>query len=217
MEGFPDDCQKQRPKTKKRVTPRGLYSLQCLGAAVVCAGLVCGGTAGWARAEEPSVPLKLQAELLGKVVTYDRNAAGRAGDKHRILIVINAADADSKNAASEIERYFRRLATIGELPHQESVTVFKSAAALVSEIKAQRTTLVYLTPGLSSEAASIAHALVGSSVLSVSAISRDVTNGIVLGFDLVSGKPKLWINLTQARQQGVDFQAQFLRLAKVVQ
>jgi hypothetical protein len=42
-----------------------------------------------------------------------------------------------------------------------------------------------------------------------------VPAGIVLGFDLVSGRPKLVVNLSQARRQHVDFRAEVLKLMKV--
>jgi len=42
-----------------------------------------------------------------------------------------------------------------------------------------------------------------------------VPRGIVLGFDLVGGKPKMLVNLGQARKQHVAFMAEVLKLAKV--
>jgi hypothetical protein len=53
------------------------------------------------------------------------------------------------------------------------------------------------------------------SLLTVGATPEYVESGIVLGFDLVSGRPKLLINLSQARKQQVDFPASVLRLMKV--
>jgi hypothetical protein len=38
---------------------------------------------------------------------------------------------------------------------------------------------------------------------------------VVLGFDLVSGRPKLLVNLTQAKKQKVDLAAEILKLMKV--
>ena len=42
-----------------------------------------------------------------------------------------------------------------------------------------------------------------------------VPKGAVLGFDLVSGKPKLLVHLTQAKKQNAAFKAEALKLMKV--
>jgi hypothetical protein len=39
---------------------------------------------------------------------------------------------------------------------------------------------------------------------------------LALGFAARSGKPRILVNLKQARLQGVDFRADFLRMAEVV-
>ena len=44
-----------------------------------------------------------------------------------------------------------------------------------------------------------------------------VAKGAVLGFELVSGRPKLIINLAQAQRQDVAFRAEVLKLMRVVQ
>jgi hypothetical protein len=59
--------------------------------------------------------------------------------------------------------------------------------------------------------------LVGLYIISVSPVPEDVARGIVLGFEVVSGKPKLLVNLPRARQQNVAFKPELLRLARVIQ
>ena len=54
-------------------------------------------------------------------------------------------------------------------------------------------------------------------MLSVAADPGEVPKGIVLGFDLVSGKPKIVVHLGQAKKQEVSFKAEFLKLAKVLE
>jgi hypothetical protein len=58
-------------------------------------------------------------------------------------------------------------------------------------------------------------ALSGVDVLSVSPVPEYVEQGIVLGFDVVSGKPRLLVNLGQARLQHVALRAEVLKLMKV--
>jgi len=39
----------------------------------------------------------------------------------------------------------------------------------------------------------------------------------VLGFELVSSKPRLLVHLSQARKQNVDFRAEVLKLVQIYQ
>jgi hypothetical protein len=76
---------------------------------------------------------------------------------------------------------------------------------------------VYVTPGLADDVDAIAEGLTGVDVLTVSAVALHVAKGIVLGFELVSGKVKLDVNLAQARRQSVAFSAELLQFARVVE
>ena len=53
--------------------------------------------------------------------------------------------------------------------------------------------------------------------MSVASVPDYVQGGIVLGFDVVSGRPKLLFNLTQARLQNVDLRAAVLKLMTVIE
>jgi hypothetical protein len=75
--------------------------------------------------------------------------------------------------------------------------------------------IVYLTLGMNDEVSSIADALDGCDVLSVGADPSFVPLRTVLGFDVVSGKPKILAHLTQARRQNVEFKSDVLKLMKV--
>jgi hypothetical protein len=52
-------------------------------------------------------------------------------------------------------------------------------------------------------------------VLSVAAVADYVREGIVLGFDVISGHPKLLFNLPQAKLQKVALKASVLKLMTV--
>jgi len=54
-------------------------------------------------------------------------------------------------------------------------------------------------------------------VLTAGAMTEYVSEGIVLGFDLVSGRPKILVHLEQARKQNVVLTAQLLKLAVIVE
>jgi hypothetical protein len=168
-----------------------------------------------ARAEDVVVPVTLQAELLAKVAAYDRNFAARAGERARVLILTKGSNAQSARVGSQVQSALAGLGDVAGLPHTEVVSAYSGAADLAAACKSKGYAIVYLTPGFDAEVAAIAKALAGISVLTVSAIPGYVPLGMVLGFDTVSGKSKLLVNLTQARLQSVSFKAEILKLMKV--
>ncbi len=77
---------------------------------------------------------------------------------------------------------------------------------------------MYLTPGFeAAELKAISSSLAGASVLSAGAVASFVRDGVVLSFDLVSGKPKLLVHIRRARDQKVELSSYVLKLVKVVE
>ena len=168
-----------------------------------------------AFAEESPVPEKLQAELLAKIAAYDRSFTARARDRAHVVIIDRPDDADSVRSATHLEAALRDLPDVGGLPHDEAVVPWPGAAGLADLVRARHAAIVYFTPGFAADLGGIRTALDGVDVLSVAAIPDYVPQGIVLGFDVISGKPKLLVNLSQARRQHVAFMAEILKMAKV--
>lgn len=185
-------------------------------AAVVLLTLVVSAlTTPAADAEEAAVPLAIQAQLLAKVAGYDRNLPARAQGTVRVLLVTKKDDTASARAAAQVAATLRDLPTIAGMPHEEETVAFTTGAALAGECRARRAAIVYVMPGLASEVGGVGAALAGVDVLSASASSG--TRGAVLGFDLVSGRPVLVVDLGQARRQNVALKPEVLKLARVVE
>lgn len=168
-------------------------------------------------AQSMPVPAGAQAELLAKLVGFDRNFAARAGGKAVIILTAMPGDAESMSTVLEMKAALSRLPTVGNLPHEELIVSHTSASALADLVRSKHAAIVYLGPGLDKQVPAIRDALSSLDVLSVGAIPSYVPGGIVLGFDLVSGRPKLLIQLAQARKQNVAFPASVLNLMKVYQ
>jgi len=168
-----------------------------------------------AFAEEAPVPEKLQAELIAKIAAYDRSFTARARDRAHVVIIDRPDDADSVRSATHLEAALHELPDVGGLPHDEAVVPWPGAAGIADLLRARHAAIVYFTPGFSADLGGIRAALDGIDVLSVAAIPDYVPQGVVLGFDVISGKPKLLVNLTQARKQHVAFMAEILKMAKV--
>jgi hypothetical protein len=166
-------------------------------------------------AQSMSVPTGAQAELIAKLAGFDRNFAARAGGKAVIILAVMPGETESQSAALEMKAAFSRLPTVGNVPHEELVVTYSNPTALAEVVRAKRAAIVYLGPGFGKQIPAIRDALSSLNVLSVGAIPGYVPSGIVIGFDLVSGRPKLLIHVPQARKQNVAFPASVLSLMKV--
>ena len=179
---------------------------------VIALVLVYAGSVG---AEDVAVPLGLQAELVAKVASYDKNFAARSGERAQVFLLVKSGNADSSRAAAHLQSALGGVAHVGGLPHDEHVVTYGGGAALAALVKSRRAAIVYVTPGFTDDLGDIRAALDGLDVLSVAAVAEYVPKGIVLGFDLVSGKPKLLCHLTQAKKQNVAFKSDVLKIMRV--
>ncbi|MBM4361586.1 MAG: YfiR family protein [Deltaproteobacteria bacterium] len=165
--------------------------------------------------DEPTVPVGLQAELLLRAAAYDREMGARARPRLSLLLVTAKGDAGSVASGAA----FRR--ALGVSPQIAGVGVdlteqsFEGVAALAARCRAG-VAVVVLSSGLAAAVPELARALEGANLLSVALVADDVSRGAVLGFDLVSGRPKLVVHLSQAQKQQVRFNAQLLKLARVI-
>ncbi len=168
-----------------------------------------------AVAEEPLVPPNVEAALTAKVAGYDRHLVARAGAVVKVLVVEQPDDPVSRRTAEFFADAMHDIDRIGGLPHDELRTRYTGAEALAKAVRESGAAIVFLSSGLAADAAAIGDALANVSVLSVGAEPGAVARGVVLSFDLVQAKPKLLINLSRARAQGVDLPAGVLGLAGI--
>jgi hypothetical protein len=171
-----------------------------------------------ALAKDVVVPVALQAELFAKVIAHDRNVATRAGGRLRIHVVAKAKDPDSVRIAAQLHALIAQRGIIAGLPVEVAVTEWEVPAVMAATCKSAGVSVLYLSTGFTSaEVTEMAGALAGTDIFTVAADPLMVTSGALLGFDLVSGRPKLVFHLAQARRQNVAVQAGVLQLMKVVE
>lgn len=157
------------------------------------------------------LPAALQADLLVKLAGYDRNMRTRAGADLRILIVTNNGDTDP-TWALQVKVVLGGFERIAGLAHSESIVKFTRADALAATCRADHIAIVMLSPSLVGEGEHIRASFDGVNVLTVTPDQELVRRGVVLGFELVSGKPKLFLNRTQANRQSVALSAEVMKL-----
>lgn len=169
------------------------------------------------HAADVDVPIPLQVELMARVVKYDRNASARMGGTCRVLILRRKGDSASAAAAVQVSTELEGLDDIAGASVSVARHDWSDAETLARKCADDRIAIVVLTPGLSDVVGSIAGALAGHDVLTVSLLAADVASGAVLGFLLEASRPTIYVHLPQARRQNVDFSARLLAIAKVIE
>ncbi|MBV9947808.1 MAG: YfiR family protein [Myxococcales bacterium] len=162
------------------------------------------------------VPMVAQAALLVKVAPYDRNYAERVDGRVVTLVVVKPDDVESTHCAAELTSLLGKRHDVSGLPHDELVVNYSGPVALADASRLKRAAMVYLCPGLAVDLPSIANALDGISVLSVGAVPEYAPLGAVLAFELASGKPRILLNLRQARKQHVAFDPDAIEVMKLL-
>ncbi len=182
-------------------------------------GLMLSGAtllvAGTARADA-SVPHQLQAQLVGKLASFDRNFQTRAAGTARILVVRKAGDAESARVADNLARALVALRQVGGMPTQVDVEAFPGAPGLAERCRAGKIAIVFFSTGLEGEMAAAGAALAGADILTVGTTASDASRGAVVAFDLEEGRAKIVVNLARARAQNVSFKAELLKLSRIV-
>jgi hypothetical protein len=203
-----------RPLLKHRAESRGsavrTRPTPCRRLALLAA--LCSFAAG----ADEVVPPRLQASLIARLVPFDRSLVTPAQTRVLMLVAIRRDDARSQQVAAELVATMRKEREIAGLPLDLVQVNVADVHQLMREIRARRPDIVYLSTALGDEAPALAAGLGAEHLLTIAAESEAVRGGICVGFDLVSGKPRVLIHLQQAKKQHVNFQASLLHLAKVV-
>jgi hypothetical protein len=183
-----------------------------ISASVVLCLLLCRGSSA-----DSGVPLALQARLLSRLCSYDRNFKERAGPVANVLVVHRKGHSDSTFEGAALAKAIAELRNVGGLPFKVDQAAFSDAESLAKRCRTDKTSIVFLTVGLEGDTSRIASALVNVGVLTVGSSARHAENGAVVGFGVEEARPKLVINLKQAAAQNVKFKAEILTLARLIE
>jgi hypothetical protein len=166
---------------------------------------------------DSGAPLHLQALLLSRLCSYDRNFKSRAGPVANVLVLHKNGNPDSTFEGAGLTKAISDLHDIGGLPFKVEEAAFSDAESLAKRCRTDRVAIVYLTVGLDADTPRIATALAGVGLLTVGSSARHAENGAVIGFGVEEARPKLVINLKQAAVQNIKFKAEVLALARLIE
>ncbi len=174
--------------------------------------------AATARAgEDVTVPARVQAQLLVAVASFQSNMNLAPDGSVQILVLTKDDDASSERMARQLVGALGEMKKIARRAHHELVEPYHDAAKLAATCRERRISVVYLSPGLGGAIPEVAQALRGTAVLTAGAVAGFVPRGVVLGFDLVSGRAEMLLNRTQMRALNVQFPPTLFQLMRIVE
>ncbi|MCP4157482.1 MAG: YfiR family protein [bacterium] len=147
-----------------------------------------------------AVPAKLQVKLILKIVSMDRNF-GRFGDPVKIGVSSDAVFSEFKANEGKVKVKGKDF-IIEKMASLDDITNYKVA---------------YVDKNWSNNYSAAAEKATANKTL-IFCNEEDfvVAGGGAISFKVVSGKPKIVINLKNVKDQGTDFPANFLKITVVV-
>ena len=176
---------------------------------VLLAGLAAAAPS--LAAQEVPVPVRIQAPLLLRIMSFDRNLPQRISGDLVVAVLYQGRNRTSLRIAEEISL------AIGSLTGAEAVGIDLDTTTDLAAVLAQsKARVLYVCPLRGANIAGIVDVVRAAGVTTVTGVPRYVNEGIAIGLDLRADRPEIVVNLESARAEGADFTAQLLKLARVV-
>lgn len=168
--------------------------------------------------DEVPVPPRVQIPILFKILTYDRNFEKKVEEKLVIGILYDSRNFYSEKIKDEFSTVLDSLSakTIKRIPFTFVDLNYNSQESLEYFIELKGINAFYLAPGGQKHLKSIIQISQKSKILTTTGITDYIKKGISLGIGLKENKPEIWINLDSAKAEGSDFDANFLKLCKII-
>jgi hypothetical protein len=170
-----------------------------------------------AAAEE--LPVALQAQLLSKMTTYVKALTPQGATAVNVWVVYPGPGEAPTRAAQALTSALTELGQMGTLKAQPKALAFADPKQFAAALAAEKPQVLFLTPEHNEKnvSALVEAAKAVPGVVTVTGQSDHVKLGVVLGFSAVEGRPRVLVNLKQAKAQGVEFHNGLLRYAVIVE
>jgi hypothetical protein len=171
------------------------------------------------HAQEIEVPINVQYVLLHKILAFDRNLKERAGKELVIGIIYQSNFRNSLNFKDELVEVIAKSqpGKLVDIPDRY-VTIEWTANLNLSEFGAKNEIdIFYVAPLRAVEIKTITAVSRSRKILTFTGVPVYVDAGLAAGVGIKGDSPRIIINLPAARAEGVEFDAQLLKLAKVIE
>jgi len=171
-----------------------------------------------ARGAEPVVPAELQANILLRMLGYERSLRARAGPAVGIAIVYKAGDKSSVRAQEAMGRAFDALQpqTVQSLSFVVLPHAYKDAAELADFVEKKGVDALYVTGGLEPELETLRGLCQQKKIVSIGATREAVEKGMAVAVVARGDSPRILVNLPASHALGMDLDPKLLQLAELL-
>ncbi|MEW5850622.1 MAG: YfiR family protein [Myxococcota bacterium] len=166
--------------------------------------------------ETADVPADLRAGLILKILAYDRNLPKRAGANVTVAVLVrpgNLSDASCARLQQALQDASLK-STVGGRTVRALRVDYQGTSQLSGAL--DNVAALYVCPGLSEQVGVISEMSRRQHVLTLSGSEALVRAGLAVGVVAREGRPRVIINLKQARAEGADLDAALLRFSEVI-
>jgi hypothetical protein len=184
--------------------------------------LLLGGLLGTApvdgRAQAMELPVEVQIPIFLKLLTFDRNLTTTAGTELVIAVLYQGGNRESQAVSRQVDVELRKASRMFEgLTTRVLAIDLEREGDLAARLRHDSVKAMYIGPLRAVDLRALLRASRAAQVRSFSGVGRFVTQGVAMGAILRGDLPEIVINLPAAREEGADYPAQVLKLARVIE
>ena len=165
------------------------------------------------------VPFDLQAKLFLTALTYDKNLTKKTDEKLKIGVVYFPAVSRSKEKAVHFARVLAGFEDkkVSGRSFRKVILAYRNSDDLRNRIAVEKIHALYISSGITPLIKEVTRVTRSKKILSFTSLTDYVIEcGVSMAVGLESTKPKIYLNLSSSKAEGVDFNARFLRVVKIV-
>lgn len=180
--------------------------------------LACITLSERALSQSGSVPVNIQYALFVKILSFDRTLGAQARGEIVIGVVYEGNSMKSSDVKSKLVTAMEEApADVKGMPVRYmlmDLDVEQDVSLLVAR---HRPTILYVAPIRAAGIEAITTVSRAEKILTLTGVPQYVESGLAVGVGVNAERPQIIVNLPAAKSEGVDFDSQLLRIARVIQ
>jgi len=170
------------------------------------------------RSQEMESPISTQLPLFMKILSFDRNLNSHVKGEIVLGVVYQKGFKTSLKAKEELFSVMNESAPrrVDGIPVRCIPIDLDGDSSLVDVISANKVNILYITPLRGIKMESVSEIARTGQLPTMTGVPAYVESGIAVGIGVKGEKPVIIINLSTAKAEGIDFDSQLLRLARVI-
>ena len=164
------------------------------------------------------VPSDLEAVILLRALSYDRNLQRRSGADLTVGVVYDSEQLASRDCKARMSSAFIANASekVQDLPVRVTEIKFQSADQLASEADSKGIDVLYICSGLVDHANEITAISRANGLVTLGGSEELVKSGLAIGVAPKGETAKILVNVKAARAEGADLDSRLLMMAELV-